>query len=112
MKLFEHNQGGGNNTECGSWYYDKKVCEFNNKIYIRQQGHIKTDLKPIFNDYFGMSAYGEAMSLHNKIGMDITQHAPPWCTKVKIEIILGIMIHITECIIYIVLMVKLKLVRY
>ena len=25
-----------------------------------------------------MSAYGEAMSLHNKIGMDITQHAPTW----------------------------------
>ena len=78
MKLFEHNQGGGNNTECGSWYYDKKVCEFNNKIYIRQQGHTKTDLKPLFNDYFGMSAYNEPMSLHNKIGMGVTQHAPTW----------------------------------
>lgn len=78
MKLFEHNQGNANATEAGSWYYTAKVVEFNDKIYLREQGHTKSELIPQFNDWFGYSAYGHALHLYNKVGCGVTQHAPGW----------------------------------
>ena len=78
MKLFEHNQGNGNTTEAGSCYYTAKVVEFNDKIYLREQGHTKSELIPQFNDWFGFSSRYHGIHLYNRVGTGVTQHAPGW----------------------------------
>ena len=68
MKLFNNGQGPGNNSEAGMWYYQLPIGEFGDSIYINGQGHTKTDLKPIFNDFYFSTSYHNALQLHNRVG--------------------------------------------
>ena len=68
MKLFNNGQGPGNNSEAGMWHYQLPVGEFGDSIYINGQGHTKTDLKPIFNDFYFSTSYTNALQLHNRVG--------------------------------------------
>ena len=68
MKLFDNGQGPGNTYEAGMWYYQLPIGEFGDRIYINGQGHTKTDLKPIFNDFYFSTSYHNALQLHNRVG--------------------------------------------